>query len=737
MYLEMATEEDKKMAEGWAADADGILIFTGLFSAVVASLISVSIQDIRPNPQDTSNFYLANIYRTLADPVSNVSSSLPTSPPPFTPPNYAVWWARRYLKVTQPRYSPHKRARIRAFFAEGVDKFLLPWAVEALPTLLHVSLFLFFAGISVFLWNVDLTIFKSVVSWIAICTTLYGCITFIPIFRHDSSYRTPLSLLAWNIAAGTLFVTFRVIRWITTFVYRYILRFYLRHLVLGRIVGAYIRLESLEKMCRSLLMQGMQRMAEETALNSRSEIDTRAFLWTLSTLDEDHELERFFSGLPGFRNSNVVVDPLPGLTEEQKEMISTALMELLNVTFSSDLLPEYVRDRRAIICAKALDAAHIPVFRILNKILSRYQYNSSISADIVQIMNGWGKHESSSTNLAAAFCMTIAKNPSSETTPHTVTICHFAILIHVARQQFNHFEEGSWPEYQFSEILEAGFGIRRGRYVTRTAARFLCSLESNRSCSAECQQPDDGTPNPQVRFARFTYLCIKIPIPRQHDPLTPRTYWTFCGTLSSYPLCNVASHIHHNSSPVTIARTALDDNAVPIPASLANPDVPSLSVPASLRVVDCLADMPRLDNPAHQTATESLRTLATSPDPATTDAFVAPGMTMPPPTSATSTCAFPLHLTSPPHPLPVSHQHNADLLAPSYPSDLPFSALSNPFLDNTLPTGAPLSSHLPMTQSGLSPTFPPSPRLLIAATAPINPPPPTSAANLGATTKDD
>jgi len=27
MYLEMATEEDKKMAENWKADADGILIF--------------------------------------------------------------------------------------------------------------------------------------------------------------------------------------------------------------------------------------------------------------------------------------------------------------------------------------------------------------------------------------------------------------------------------------------------------------------------------------------------------------------------------------------------------------------------------------------------------------------------------------------------------------------------------------------------------------------------------------
>ena len=97
------------MVENWKADADGILIFvrfylltwcftptqssyTGLFFATVASLISVSIQDIRQNPQDTSNFYLANIYQTLTDPnQSNISSSFPATPPPFSPPTYAVW----------------------------------------------------------------------------------------------------------------------------------------------------------------------------------------------------------------------------------------------------------------------------------------------------------------------------------------------------------------------------------------------------------------------------------------------------------------------------------------------------------------------------------------------------------------------------------------------------------------------------------------------------------------------
>jgi hypothetical protein len=45
---------------------------------------------------------------------------------------------------------------------------------------------------------------------------------------------------------------------------------------------------------------------EEDALTSPSEIDTRAFMWTFDSLDEDHELERFFSGLPGFYGSKVV-----------------------------------------------------------------------------------------------------------------------------------------------------------------------------------------------------------------------------------------------------------------------------------------------------------------------------------------------------------------------------------------------------------------------------------------------
>ena len=34
MYLEMATEEDKKMVENWKADADGMLIFVRFYRLI-------------------------------------------------------------------------------------------------------------------------------------------------------------------------------------------------------------------------------------------------------------------------------------------------------------------------------------------------------------------------------------------------------------------------------------------------------------------------------------------------------------------------------------------------------------------------------------------------------------------------------------------------------------------------------------------------------------------------------
>jgi len=110
-----------------------------------------------------------------------------------------------------------------------------------------------------------------------------------------------------------------------------------------------------------MLLQGMLKTAEGTALHFPSEIDTRAFMWTFDILDEDHELERFFSGLPGFRISKVVGDPLPGLTWEQKGRLCQAVIGLFDRTFSSNLLPESVKSREPSSARRPLIQQHFPL----------------------------------------------------------------------------------------------------------------------------------------------------------------------------------------------------------------------------------------------------------------------------------------------------------------------------------------------------------------------------------------
>ena len=375
----MTEEEDNKMAERWKADADGILIFvsasnissytacinpnlqTGLFSASVAALAAVSVQDLRPNPQDTSAFYLENIYQLLAD------ANPPTrvKPPTFIPPRSAIWvnslwflsfvisltcallatllkqWAHRYINITQhPRYRPHKRARIRAFIAEGGEKLHLPWAVEALPALLHLSLFLFFAGLLVYLSSINHTVFNVTVWWVGLSVGGYTCITFMPIFRHNSPYYAPLSTSVW-------FLYYRI-----TYVARK-----LRHLIQIRCLhfpGNPV-LRILKDHYFNVRLRGMGKTIEDTTQKLSEEIDGHVFEWTLDALDEDSELERFIEGIPGLYNSKVIKDP-------ETVLRPWKIVSSLDDFFlrNENLTSEPAKQRRLVICLRAAHKVRRP-----------------------------------------------------------------------------------------------------------------------------------------------------------------------------------------------------------------------------------------------------------------------------------------------------------------------------------------------------------------------------------------
>ena len=531
-------------------------------------------------------------------------------------------WARRYLKITQSRYSPHKRARIRAFFAEGVEKCLLPWTVGTLPTLLHLSLFLFFAGLVVFLCNVNLTIFKLVLSWVGLCAALYGFLTCMPIIRHDSPYYTPLSFPAWHIVTGIPFLFYRFLRWLK--------------LLNQRNYIAYHRYLDLENSYRKSLAQGMQKTAEETALNMSSEIDTRAFLWTFDCLDEDDELERFFSGLPGFRSSKVVKDPLPHLTEEEILKLYGGLRGLLERTFSSDLLPTPVRNRRALICAKAVDPEHTPVetpfleptptaFRILDMILSKYRHSGAVATGIVNILRGWGSgiDEDKIVYARMTICKVLATSQprgnswynfaSDELGFPETSLREYAaqgdslslvILLHIIRQQCSYFRKMSWLRKEgFSFVLAEASKLEVENTSSELQHEF-CTLWNQ--IVREAQGSDWQIVFYILRPIRNVFLAL-----HQDTDSAPTQFSISTGDWdhilrvpSSYPLCKVSDHssestprIHDGGVSAILARAIPHDpNDTAFIPSITSLDRPPSPTHAPLPVDGILTDALLLDN---------------------------------------------------------------------------------------------------------------------------------------------
>ena len=702
----------------------------------------MSIQDLQQNPQDTSNFYLANIYQLLADPnQSNISISLPASPPPFSPPSFAVWvnglwfmslvisitcavlatllqqWARRYLKVTQTRYSLDKRARIRSFFAEGVEKSLLPWAVEALPMLLHVSLVLFFAGLAVFLWNVNLTIFKVVMSWISICTALYGCITLVPIFRHDSPYYSPLTSLARPVVFVIVFAFRFLYHCFYTFFFCLSLCFPCQRLM--RIFG-HISVWLIEV----LDIIGMT--PEAAALKSSSEIDTRALMWTFDSLDEDHELDRFFSGMPGFHNSRVLKQPLHDLDDQQKLSLLEAVIRLLDRAFSSNLLSNQVRRRRADICANVIELVDTPnTFpKLVCRLVSEDGYGPVQSAQIVDFVRRCGRNldhnRQYSALVQAMFSIVVARIQrhddswfmlASEELGIPVTVLReyathgaslpFAILIYVTRLQFTHIRNTSWPSDTISEVLGAASKFNVHDTLPGLQHEF-CVLWNQ--MVREARNGTSNIPENILRPIRNLYIAL-----HEGTNSAPTRFSSTTGdeninlwARDTYPLCNVSVHTPNDSASTALALIVPHDDPALSPASLVTSIAPSFPLPEPFHIDESFSTVPPHDNSYSTRQTfESLHVPVTYPDSASAGAMRDPVFkkqkgvivtTVPQSAPEASTISYSPSASVPPV---AVLQPNVIPLTSPVPPTLPTPASSASALDNTLLTGPSLSSCLP------------------------------------------
>jgi hypothetical protein len=217
-----------------------------------------------------------------------------------------------------------------------MDKMYLPLTVEALPALIHLSLFLFFAGLAVFLFNINHDVFISVVWWILGFTAVYGWMTLMPIFRHDSPYYSPLSSTAWTLHAVVSYTLCKVLVFITS---------------------GSDRFHRWSEHHRYRISNDVQKVAEETMPQS-SELDLEILDYTIGgALGDDESLEEFFEAIPGFFTSQLVkVKDLKESLRDESEVRSKVVESLegfMERNLSSYAVSEEINIRRLIICMNA------------------------------------------------------------------------------------------------------------------------------------------------------------------------------------------------------------------------------------------------------------------------------------------------------------------------------------------------------------------------------------------------
>ncbi|KAK0452120.1 uncharacterized protein EV420DRAFT_1558947 [Desarmillaria tabescens] len=229
------SEFDSKIVSTWTEEMNTILIFAGLYSAVVTAFLIESYQWLSEDPVEA---LLTRISSQL-DP-SN-SSSVNT---PFTPSRSNViinlaWFSSLILALTavlmailvkqwlvqyswtNGRFVPPPRLAVglRQLHFNSLNSPLIENSMSYAPLLLIIALFLFFAGLLILLWTLNSIIAGIITTLIGFTTIYFLTTTIAPSFDPSSMCR---SIQAWSFYRIVSIFRFIVTRGKARFLYTWI-----------------------------------------------------------------------------------------------------------------------------------------------------------------------------------------------------------------------------------------------------------------------------------------------------------------------------------------------------------------------------------------------------------------------------------------------------------------------------------------------------------------------------------
>ncbi|KAI0291172.1 hypothetical protein B0F90DRAFT_406678 [Multifurca ochricompacta] len=359
LCISHADKHDTAMVEGWKADMDGILIYTGVFSATVAAFLIESYKFLRPDFSEPTARLLQQVTQELAAISNGTPSPSLVAIEAFKPKSFAIhvnilWflslcislscalaatlvqqWARRYLRLAQQQTAPQRRVRIRTFLLEGVDIFHARWLVENISLLMHAAIFLFFAGLVEFLFNINHEVARVVLVIVSIFAVTYVALTALPVIFRQCPFQTPLSSLLWYLGHIFVVVCLFLFAWSN---------------------HSRVKIEEFWRRLREGIDNHLAQQAELCV-----KIDHKALRSVLASCREDSEVEAFLDAIPGYLQTgdgsgSHVADIGMLLNEEEDEnaQLSRRIVQLFASCVDADgRMDKAVRRRRAITCARA------------------------------------------------------------------------------------------------------------------------------------------------------------------------------------------------------------------------------------------------------------------------------------------------------------------------------------------------------------------------------------------------
>ncbi|KAJ6550274.1 hypothetical protein B0H19DRAFT_1265116 [Mycena capillaripes] len=352
VYISEAEKYDKALVESWKSDMEGMLIFAGLFSAILTAFLIESYKTLSPDQGDETVLLLKQISRQLSGIANGSSFDIPTSPS-FDPPLAAIvcnalWfvslglslscaliatlveqWARDFIHQADMRSAAIIRARIFAYLYYGLKRFKMHAVVEVIPLLLHASLIFFFMGLIAFLIPVNKTLMILSAFLLTLMAVVYIILTILPLLYFDCPYRTPLS--------GGLWSTVQILQ-----------SLFMPSNNNGRSHASASEVSMVDVMGTLAVLKSEQ----------RDERDHRALCWTVRSLADDEELEPFVEGIPDVLWSSH--GRRSGYDEHLKVLLHDPEVRLLHRLENflrgcdSDLLSPETQFRRRVAVLKAL-----------------------------------------------------------------------------------------------------------------------------------------------------------------------------------------------------------------------------------------------------------------------------------------------------------------------------------------------------------------------------------------------